>query len=439
MTSALGNPSERMHGNSYPTHQTCGLSLHQACDQNETSRLFLVRLYAARSSRPTHVLPASKRRKLESLLLRIPWLPVHIQAPSKQLKSSQASHLQGCRKPRSILLLRMQNMKSSQPADAPSGSSTNDSILNFSPPSPSSSFAIGDEEAEGLLGEKSLPQRGSNRQHVWTRTTIAITVVNVVLFSISLALFSVSWIRRTQLNAELRQASTYSPFFDKLDLEMVPRMIQGTLFPAMEGASIARELPNPTADELWEEWELSPPYPLTRGDIVRMGKDPSTVPKLEDAEWGLGNDAYVGAFDVYHQIHCLNSLRRNAYGGYYNLTARNHKAMGLPEIHINHCVDILLQALQCSGNVNFITYHWVAGQEYPQPDMSINRQCINFEKLTAFRKENGVDLDKYARIMKKSLHPGVKERHQSDAYYKYYHKTNPNHINGANPGEDFNL
>ncbi|OTA98180.1 hypothetical protein M426DRAFT_77114 [Hypoxylon sp. CI-4A] len=170
-----------------------------------------------------------------------------------------------------------------------------------------------------------------------------------------------------------------------------------------------------------------------------MGKDPSTVPKLDDTDWGLGDDAYVGAFDVYHQIHCLNTLRQNAYRGYYHLTTRNHSVMGLPEIHINHCVDILLQALQCSGNVNFMTYHWVAGQEYPQPDMSINRQCMNFEKLSAFRKENGLDLDKYVRVMKKSLHPGVKERHQSDAYYYWYNETNPNHINGANSGEDFNM
>lgn len=150
---------------------------------------------------------------------------------------------------------------------------------------------------------------------------------------------------------------------------MKPRTVQGTLFPAKESASVARELPNEAADELWEEWELSRFYPLTRADIERMGKDPSTVPKLENAEWGLGDDAHVGAFDVYHQIHCLNSLRQNAYRGYYHLKTRNHTILGLPEIHINHCVDILLQALQCSGNVNFMTYHWVAGQEYPQPDM----------------------------------------------------------------------
>ncbi|KAI1764522.1 hypothetical protein GGR53DRAFT_307704 [Hypoxylon sp. FL1150] len=306
--------------------------------------------------------------------------------------------------------------------------------------SPSSTFAIEDEEAETLLNEKQQRGKDDVRRRLWTSSTIVITILNILIFLISLALFVASRSQTTPLNAELRQASTYSPIFDKLDLEMKPRIIQGTLFPAKQGASIARELPNAAADELWHEWELSRFYPLTRADIERLGKDPSTVPKLADAEWGLGDDAYLGAFDVYHQIHCLNALRRTAYAGYYNVTAPLDGAvLGLPEIHVNHCVDILLQALQCAGNVNFMTYHWVAGQEYPQPDMSINRQCVNFEKLTEFRKETGLDLDKYVQTMKKSLHPGVKERHQSDAYYYWFNETNPNHIDGANPGEDFNM
>ncbi|KAI0148052.1 hypothetical protein F4776DRAFT_295276 [Hypoxylon sp. NC0597] len=325
-------------------------------------------------------------------------------------------------------------------AYTPAHPSMDDGSHEFTP-SPSSSFTMDerDEEAETLLSGKQELRPQPKRRRLWTIASIGITVLNVALFSSSLAMLSASWSQKEQLNAELRQASTYSPFFDRLDLEMKPTMIQGTLFPAKEGASIARELPNAAADEIWEEWELSRFYPLTREDIVRMGKDPSTVPKLEDIEWGLGEDAYLGAFDVYHQIHCLNTLRQNAYRDYYHLKTRNHSVMGLQEIHINHCVDILLQALQCSGNVNFMTYHWVAGQEYPQPDMSINRQCINFEKLTAFRKEHGLDLDKYVQVMKKSLHLGVKERHQSDAYYSWYNETNPNHIDGANPGEDFNM
>lgn len=39
------------------------------------------------------------------------------------------------------------------------------------------------------------------------------------------------------------------------------------------------------------------------------------------------------------------------------------------EIHLNHCIDMVLQTLQCSGNVNLITLHWVETQEYPFPDM----------------------------------------------------------------------
>ncbi|KAI5866528.1 hypothetical protein GGS23DRAFT_602848 [Durotheca rogersii] len=330
-------------------------------------------------------------------------------------------------------------MASSKVAYEPVRSSPDGGASGISLPSPSSPSAAAGEGAEGLLREKPRARGGFSRQRLCTSGTLVVTLLNAALFSASLVLFLLSRSEKSILNAGLRQASTFSPVFDRIDLEMRPRFIQGTLFPAREGASIARELPNPAADGLWEEWELSQFYPLAWDEVVRMGKDPSTMAKLEDAEWGLGDDAYVGTLDLYHQVHCLNMLRRQAYRGYYNLSERSHETLGLAEVHLNHCVDILLQALQCGGNVNFMTYHWIAGQEYPQPDMSVNRQCINFDKLTAWRIEKGLDLDKYVKVMKKSLHPGVKELHQSDAYYKYYNRTNPNHINGSNPGEDFNL
>lgn len=114
-------------------------------------------------------------------------------------------------------------------------------------------------------------------------------------------------------------------------------------------------------------------FPLTLDDVVRMGKDPRTITKLENDIWGLGDDAYAGALDVFHQIHCLNTLRRIAYSKHYNISLIDitQPQPSLQEIHINHCVDILLQALQCSGNVNIMTYNWVETQEAPQPDMYI--------------------------------------------------------------------
>ena len=217
-------------------------------------------------------------------------------------------------------------------------------------------------------------------------------------------------------------------------------------------------MPNPQADAVWEEWELMRVLPVTRDQISRMGKDYSTVAKLEDDIWGLGDDAYASVLDVYHQLHCVDMLRKIAYGDHYNKSTMNAAEATIAEIHLNHCVDILVQAIQCSGNVNLITLHWTDTQKLPYPDMSveamkipsvyqmltsmyrsINRQCINFNKLTQWRKENTIDMDIYREVMKKPA--GIKTHPQSDAYYEYFHRgePNPNHLNGTNLDNDFNF
>ncbi|KAK8923291.1 hypothetical protein VCV18_007354 [Metarhizium anisopliae] len=226
------------------------------------------------------------------------------------------------------------------------------------------------------------------------------------------------------------------PIHDQLDLEPSIQKINGTLFPS-NAPSMARELPNPAADQVWEEWELTRVFPITKDQVIKMGKDPAYTAKLEDDIWGLGDDAYAGVLDVYHQLHCLNSLRQIAYGAYYNASTVNPKVARLPEIHVNHCVDILMQALQCSGNVNIITLDWVETQTYPFPDMSVNRQCVNFERLTAWRKENTIDMDKYIQVMKKPK--GVRGRPMADQFYAYHNLDNPNHLHGANLDQDFNV
>ncbi|EHK21811.1 uncharacterized protein TRIVIDRAFT_131309, partial [Trichoderma virens Gv29-8] len=148
-----------------------------------------------------------------------------------------------------------------------------------------------------------------------------------------------------------------------------------------------------------------------------LGKDPETAVKLDPEIWGLGNDAYATALDIYHQLHCVNTLRRIAYGTYYNTSMGNPDAnnVTLRELHINHCIDILMQAIQCSGNANLITFHWVEKLQHPFPDMSIDRKCINFEKLTDWRLTNTIDMKKWADRMKKPL--GVKEEKMADQYY----------------------
>ncbi|KAG6130764.1 hypothetical protein E4U12_004062 [Claviceps purpurea] len=170
--------------------------------------------------------------------------------------------------------------------------------------------------------------------------------------------------------------------------------------------SIARQFPNPAADAIWtQDIELIRPIPVTREQIIKMGKDPDTVAKLEDNVWGLGDDAYVATLDVFHNLHCLNAERDE--GGFYVGNSpqplRRHSVSA-------HLVQLTADDDQTgkSNNLNLVTRHWTEGLEYPFPDFSIQAHCINFEKLTEWHTEASVDLEKYVRVMKKP--PGVKER-----------------------------
>ncbi|KAL7800816.1 hypothetical protein V8C43DRAFT_326016 [Trichoderma afarasin] len=275
-------------------------------------------------------------------------------------------------------------------------------------------FCSEEETAE----DGDLLHKGDDKNKRRSRLSVSyITCLNVIIFLLSLSLFSISIYRlRGRLNGELRASSTWSPIYDALDLEMVTKRINGTLFTPSEH-SIARQMPNSAADGTWEEWELTRVFPVTRADIIRLGKDPETAVKLDPEIWGLGDDAYATALDIYHQLHCVNTLRQIAYGTYYNMQMGNPDANNatLREMHINHCVDILMQAIQCSGNANLITFHWVEKLQRPFPDMSIDRKCINFDKLTDWRLANTIDMKKWAERMKKPN--GAKEGKMEDQYY----------------------
>ncbi|KAG6135838.1 hypothetical protein E4U38_001649 [Claviceps purpurea] len=248
-----------------------------------------------------------------------------------------------------------------------------------------------------------------------SRAFIIMSISNMVLFFMTASMMTSLGIRSQKrvLNAELRATSSYTPIYDMIDLEPSIRKINGTVMPAGK-LSIARQFPNPAADAIWtQDIELIRPIPVTREQIIKMGKDPDTVAKLEDDVWGLGDDAYVATLDVFHNLHCLNALRQAAYaterdeGGFYVGNSpqplRRHSVSA-------HLVQLTADDDQTgkSNNLNLVTRHWTEGLEYPFPDFSIQAHCINFEKLTEWHTEASVDLEKYVRVMKKP--PGVKER-----------------------------
>ncbi len=296
-----------------------------------------------------------------------------------------------------------------------------------------------EEETKGFLND--TRRRSHQYKYGASRTLVFLTILNVCIFFLACALVGISFSHRLDFNSDYRRVSAYSPIMDKFRLESTIRKINGTFYPSKDGGSIARQQPNPKDDAIWDEWELTRVYPATREEIIKMGTDPTTVAKLEDDVWGLGDDAFATIFDVYHQVHCLNSLRHIAYGEYYNKSMARAHTVKQREIHLNHCIDILLQSIKCNANLDLIPLHWVETQEYPFPDMSINKKCVNFDGLTEWRKDHTIDMKKYVEVMKmpEGEKPGVQQHPAADQYYDYFGYENPNHVDKTKGGHGLPL
>jgi hypothetical protein len=125
----------------------------------------------------------------------------------------------------------------------------------------------------------------------------------------------------------------------------------------------------------------------------------------------------MGKPDVFHQLHCLNSLRKLVYPDYYAFSNSSMRHPQLWYIHFEHCIDILMQNIMCTANTDLVTMNWMETQSNPFPDFSINHQCRDFETLVRWRKENSVDIEKWIQMKKPD---GVRQVPAPKAYYELF-------------------
>lgn len=129
--------------------------------------------------------------------------------------------------------------------------------------------------------------------------------------------------------------------------------------------------------------------------VIQLGKTPGLSVKAPPS-WGRGTEACVAQVDVFHQIHCLNELRKEIHFEHYYPTGvtPDHAE------HKKHCVHMLLQNLMCHADVEIITHNWVHYDIASQPnrpkaepfaDFNVIKKCRDFEALLEWTHRNGVE------------------------------------------------
>ena len=74
----------------------------------------------------------------------------------------------------------------------------------------------------------------------------------------------------------------------------------------------------------------------------------------------------------------------------------------------------------CHADAGMTTHTWLETQERPFPDFSIERKCVDFEKLVQWRDENALDVETVGRVMRKSELGEEDQTGMSEWYWKLY-------------------
>ncbi|KXL44888.1 MAG: hypothetical protein FE78DRAFT_91107 [Acidomyces sp. 'richmondensis'] len=106
---------------------------------------------------------------------------------------------------------------------------------------------------------------------------------------------------------------------------------------------------------------------------------PDTYQEYYHDEFG-----YRTGLDVLHTLHCVNHLRKTLYVDYYP-----HYSMGKPfqKYHVDHCIDIIRQAVQCYGDLTPIPVRWFESAHRTFIDSDQIHTCRDFSKIRNWATE----------------------------------------------------
>lgn len=135
----------------------------------------------------------------------------------------------------------------------------------------------------------------------------------------------------------------------------------------------------PPTDEVDKAWENSyidiGVIKIPKADADRLPNQTLPIPGEDDG--------YIVGVEVYHQLHCLDLIRRHLYPDRYGADTKM-SPQGRIEywIHLEHCIDNLRQTIMCYSDITTIPWKVNERLQAEFPDAHTTHMCRDFDALT---------------------------------------------------------
>ncbi|EAU31769.1 predicted protein [Aspergillus terreus NIH2624] len=136
--------------------------------------------------------------------------------------------------------------------------------------------------------------------------------------------------------------------------------------------------PSPENNAAWSDLYNFGISRIPKSDAAHLVN--KTVPIADDP------GQYAISLDVFHQLHCLNMVRKRVWSTEVYLP--EDELMGIE--HIDHCIDTIRQSLMCAVDVTPLPFVWVERDQRVKEVAAVIHTCRDFDAIKDWAQEHHI-------------------------------------------------
>ncbi|KAK3196268.1 hypothetical protein K4F52_000648 [Lecanicillium sp. MT-2017a] len=186
--------------------------------------------------------------------------------------------------------------------------------------------------------------------------------------------------------------SPYSSIWDAVDFW------EGDLVNYFNHSTIYRGPPTLEREIAWNDLWHRPGIPIDRNGIAALNKS-NIVNPTEIIGSDPNHPTYAAQVEVFHQLHCLNHVRRATWPlTYFNKSWGMLYPWEMEEpvaarMHTDHCLETLRLSLMCYADITpVLLLDDIDPGGVGTADFNVHHKCRDFEKIVDYVEEHGVEI-----------------------------------------------